>query len=141
MTGFTVVDGQWVSEKFERLASLLQDYDPNLELRWIPPANRTREDKEPFVIFDLRSNTPVLFAKEQDEPHQILARLWGIDNKHTNVLDKIEIEERAKRALEMKAWMDAKEEAADLAYFFKQSPLHTIKHNGKKFDHNRRRIE
>lgn len=138
--GFTVVDGQWVSEKFERLASLLQDYDPNLELRWIPPANRTREDKEPFVIFDLRSNTPVLFAKEQDEPHQILARLWGIDNKHTNVLDKIEIEERAKKALEMKAWMDAKEEAADLAYFFKQSPLHTIKHNGKKFDHNRRRI-
>lgn len=141
MTGFTVVDGQWVSEKFERLASLLQDYDPNLELRWIPPAVRTREDKEPFVIFDLRSNTPVLFAKEQDEPHQILARLWGIDNKHTNVLDKIEIEERAKKALEMKAWMDAKEEAAELAYFFKQSPLHTIKHNGKKFDHNRRRIK
>lgn len=141
MTGFIVADGQWVSEKFERLASLIQDYDASLELRWIPPVGRTREDKEPYVIWDTRTDTSVLFAKEQDEPHQILARLWGIDNVHNNVLDKIEIEENAKKALDMKAWMDKQEEAADLAYFFKQSPLHTIKHNGKKFDHNRRRIE
>lgn len=141
MTGFVVADGQWVSEKFERLASLIQDYDPNLQLMWIPPDKRTREDKEPFVVMDTRINQIVLYAKEQDEPHLILARLWGIDNKHHDVLDKLEIQERAKKALEMKEWMDAKEEAADLAYFFKQSPLHTIKHNGKKFDHNRRRIE
>lgn len=141
MSGFVVADGQWVSEKFERLASLIQDYDSNLELRWIPPDKRTREDKEPFVIFDKVSNTVVLYAKEQDEPHLILSRLWGIDNAQHNVLDRMEIEERAKKALEMKEWMDFQEEAASLAYFFKQSPLHTIRHNGKKFDHNRRRIE
>lgn len=141
MTGFVVADGQWVSEKFERLASLIQDYDPNLQLMWIPPDKRTREDKEPYVIVDTRINQVVLHAKEQEEPHLILARLWGIDNKHHNVLDKIEIQEKAKKALDMKAWMDKQEEAADLAYFFKQSPLHTIRHNGKKFDHNRRRIE
>lgn len=141
MSGFTVADGQWVSEKFERLASLIQDYDSNLELRWIPPDKRTRDDKEPFVVFDKISNTIVLYAKEQDEPHLILAKLWGIDNAHHSVLEKLEIQERAQKALDMKRWMDEQEEMANLAYFFKQSPLHTIRHNGKKFDHNRRRIE
>lgn len=138
---FVIAGDSWVSEKFERLASLIQDYDQNLELRWIPPAARTREDKEPFLIFDKVSDQPVLYAKEQDEPHQILARLWGIDNVKNNVLDRIEIEQAAQKALDMKEWMDKQEEAASLAYFFKQSPLHTIRHNGKKFDHNRRRIE
>lgn len=134
-------DGTWVSEKFERLASVINDYDHNLELRWIPPDKRTREDKHPFVIVDTRINQVVVYASELDTPEGILAKLWGIDNCKHNVLEQLEIQERAQKALEMKEWMDKKEEAIDLAFFFKQSPLHTIRHNGKKFDHNRRRIE
>jgi len=134
-------DGSWVSEKFEQLASVIQDYDHNLELRWIPPDKRTREDKHPYVIVDTRINQVVVYASELDTPEGILAKLWGIDNCKHNVLEQVEIQERAAKALEMKKWIDTKEEAADLAYFFKQSPLHTIRHGGKKFDHNRRRID
>ncbi len=40
--------GRWVSEHYERLARVVQDYDPQFELRWIPPEART--DPEAFLI-------------------------------------------------------------------------------------------
>lgn len=134
-------DGYWVSEKFERLAAVIKDYDASLELRWIPLANRTREDKNPYVVVDTRINQVVIYASELDTPVEILEKLWSIDNKHHNVLDKLEIRDRAQKALDYKRHMDELEEAAEMAYFLKQSPLHTIRMNGKKFDHNRRVIE
>lgn len=137
---YVVADGQWVNADFERLARMVQDYDETLELCWIPPAARTRDDKEPYAIRDTRTNSIVFFIKETDSPPEVIQRLFTSDNKHGNVLQRIEAAEDAKRAWEMKQREDEMEEAAHLAFFFKQSPLHTIKHNGKKFDHNRRPI-
>lgn len=145
MTQYVVTDdGQWVSADFERLARMVKDYDESLELVWIPPAARTRDDKEPFAIRDTRPQEGsgiIFFVKETDSPVDVIHRLFTGDNKHGNVLDRLQAREDAQRVWDMKAHEDQMAEAAELAFFFKQSPLHTIKHNGKKFDHNRRRIE
>lgn len=137
---YVVADGQWVNADFERLARMVKDYDEDLELCWIPPAARTRDDKEPYAIRDTRTQSIVFFVKETDSPVDVISRLFTGDNKHGNVLNRIEAAEDARRVWAMKKQQDEMEEAAHLAYFFKQSPLHTIKHNGKKFDHNRRLI-
>lgn len=133
--------GEWVSEEFERLARVIKEYDPALELRWIPPAKRTSDDKKPYVVIDTRSDYIVCYATELDTPVDILSRLFNADNLKGNVLTKIESQEAAIRALELKARMDMYDELADKANFLKNSPLQTVKMDGKKFDHNRKRIE
>lgn len=132
-------DGRWVDENYARLAEIVNDYDPYLQLRWIPPERRTREDKKPYVIVDTRTELPVIHASELDTPEIILTNLFMADNvRNGKVLDRIEAAEAATRALQMKEWIEKMEEGHDYAKFLVQSPLNTVRHNGKKFDENRR---
>lgn len=133
--------GHWVSEDFARLAEVVQDYDSALELRWIPPEHRTREDKEPYMIYDTRMNTVVFYASELDTPQGILEKLFRGDTAKHNVIANLEAADAAKKALEFKQKMEEYEEMADEAKFLAQSPLNTLRFNGKKLDHNRRVIE
>lgn len=133
-------DGRWVNEDFARLAEIINDYDSWLELRWIPPDKRTRDDKKPYMIVDTRTNIPVLFASELDTPQQILAWLLEADNINGSPLDRIELHNKAIELFEMKKRQEEIEEAMDYAKFLFQSPLNTIKANGKKYDHERRII-
>lgn len=133
-------DGTWVDENYERLARVIKDYDDLLELRYIPPQNRTREDKKPYVIVDTRTNTAVLYASELDTPQEILVKLFDSDNMRGNVLDRLESRERAYKIFELAKKKDALEEAEEQARFLLDSPLHTVRMNGRVFDHQRRVI-
>lgn len=132
--------GHWVSEKFSTLAEIVNDYDHYLELRWIPPDKRTRDDNKPYVIWDTRINRPVMFASELDVPEETLARLFMADNGRENVLSRLEATEAAVRAFQMKEWLNKMEEAHDQAEFLLKSPKNYLKFNGKKFDDQRRVI-
>lgn len=132
--------GEWVSEDFERLARVIKDYDQNLELRWIPPDRRTRDDKEPFAVVDTLTNTVVFHATETETPENILTRIFTADNKHGNVLDRLEARNAAIEIMNKKKQIDEMEELGDVANFLYYSPLNYVKHNGKKLDHNRRPV-
>lgn len=143
-------DGQWVSEKFERLQRVIQDYDPNLELAWIPPANRTREDKKPFCVVHTNPQNgkryTVLYASELDTPEHILARLWGADEKNGDVLSNLDKHNEAAEALRLKAKDDKWEEMHDKADFLFNTEKHWINmgrdDDGQliRMDDSRRRI-
>lgn len=109
--------GEWVSEKFERLARVVQDYDPQFELRWIPPEHRvTPEDHRAcYMIVDIITNLPVATCGELDTPEDLLTQLFNSDNKHGDVLTRLEARENAKRILQMKEEMDAAEERKEYA--------------------------
>lgn len=109
--------GEWVSETFERLARVVQDYDPQFELRWIPPEHRVTPDdhKSCYMIVDIVTNLPVATCGELDTPEDLLTQLFNSDNKHGNVLERLEAREAAKQALKMKAEMDEMEERRDYA--------------------------
>jgi hypothetical protein len=108
-------NGVWVDENFARLAEIVKDYDPYLELRWIPPGQRESdaEKKNPYCIIDTRSNYIVMFASERDTPQSILARLFTADNKHGSVLDRLDAENAAAEAFRMKAMIDDEEMKKD----------------------------
>ena len=112
-------DGQWVNEHFHRLAEIIQDYDPNLELQWIPPGQRDtdEEKKTPYRVIDRRGNYIVCFASERDSAEDILARLWGADNKHGSVLDRMEAKNAAVEAFKLKERMDEAEMQKDFAAY------------------------
>lgn len=133
------IDG-WISEKFSILAEIVAEYDRNLELRWIPPNNRTRDDKKPYVVVDKRSNYPVIYASDLDIPEQILASIIEGDNKNGDVLRKLEAQEAAAKLFQYKKYLIDMEEAADEVEFMVKSPLNVLKFKGKKFDDQRRVI-
>lgn len=110
-------DGRWVSENYERLARVVQDYDPQFELRWIPPEQRTdpEERKKPYVIVDIVTNSAVMFASELDTPAEILERLFLGDNTKGDVLAKIDAHNAAIEALKMKEQMDLEGERIEYA--------------------------
>jgi hypothetical protein len=133
--------GEWISDKFARLNEILQDYDPHLQLKWIPPDKRTRDDKKPYVVWDTVSDKPVVFAGEWEEPYDVLATVFQADSqKNGHVLDRLTAVENAYKLTRVKEYMDTMEQAADEAKFMMKSPLNTITMHGKKFDDQRRVI-
>jgi len=138
-----VIDGQWVSEEFATLAEVIKDYESSLELRWIPPENRktTNERAKPIVIWDLSKNIPVRYLSERDNPADVLAMLFESDNKHGNVLDRLDKREAALQLLEMRRQMDEAEELKDQSAFLMRTRKNYIKFNGKKLDDQLRPLE
>lgn len=135
--------GRWVSEKYARLAEIVEDYDPQFELRFIPPEHReTLEDKKKcYVIWDLATNSPVLFASELDEPETILSRLFWSDNKQGNVLDRIEAHNAAQEAFRMKEEMDRRAEAREkIAWLMGTRKNYINMGDGRVLDDQLRRI-
>jgi hypothetical protein len=102
-------DGRWVSAEYARMAQIIADYDPDLELAWVPPENRELNEEYPFAVLytDPRTHerSIALRVKETEFDHRILARLWQADNKNGNVLDRREAEDAAIRAIEMQKQM------------------------------------
>lgn len=133
-------DGRWVNADFERLARNIMDYDSSLQLCWIPPENRTREDKKPYAVVDTRTDTVVLYASELDTPVEILAKLYMADNKQGSVLERMEAHNLAVQNLEMQEWLDVRGDMADQAKFLIGSNRNYIRFNGKKLDEWRRPV-
>jgi hypothetical protein len=108
-------DGRFVSEKHERLARIVEDYDPSFYLAWIPPEHRSTPD-DITKCYAIIETTPtgqefvVMHAGELDEPTDILARLFNADNKNGNVLDALEAHNAAVQAMEYKEKLDQAEE-------------------------------
>lgn len=125
-------DGRWVSENYERLARVVQDYDQQFELRWIPPENRETPDdiKKCYVVWDIVANAPVLFAGELDTPEDILTRLFDSDNKHGNVLKRLDAHNAAVQAMRMKEQLDLAEERQDYVAWLMKTKQNYINMGG-----------
>lgn len=133
-------DGRWVNSTYERLARVINDYDENLQLCWIPPDKRTREDKKPYMILDIKTQSPIFYASELDTPVDILTRLYAADAKHGDVHEKLVAHNLAVEIMENQQWEDEREELRSQANFLLGSPLNTVKFKGRKLDHLRRPI-
>lgn len=128
-------DAGALSAKHMRIAEIIQDYDPSLELAWIPPQDRTAFDAEPFAIFHNGPHGRYLIGTfpESKMNHEIIAHLWGINNQNGSVLDKLELEEKAKEAIRLREIMDEQAEREDFAKSLIKSRLHRYRHNGKVY--------
>ena len=122
-----------LSADHARIAQIIHDYDDRLELAYIPPNMRTREDTHPYAVIYNNSDTGnrdiVMRLKEDEVDHRVLARLWGADSRNHNVLDVLEKEEAARQAMEMLRKEDEAAEKAELAAWMVKAPK-GAKHNG-----------
>jgi hypothetical protein len=127
--------GYALSEKHTRIAEIIRDYNPELELAWIPPDQRTAFDRNVFAIMhnSAKGRYVVGTFTEEQMDHRIIQHLFSIDNKNHDVLSELEREEAAKKALRMKETMDELEERKDFARSLIKSKKHWYRHNGKVY--------
>lgn len=128
--------GCFVSEKHRRVAEIIHDYDEDLALAFIPPQLRELDEQYPFALVHSPPGKPqyvVWKLKESEINEQLLARLWSSDTLKHDVLGHIEALDAARHALKLHEEMEAREEANDIGKTILKSPLHTFKHNGKKY--------
>lgn len=144
-------EGHFVSQKWMFLAEMLQDYNPSLELRWIPPDKRSAEDRDkPYMVAHrdrLGKEYIVLYASETDSPEEIMTRVIYSDMKHGDVLDRMEIRNNVNRLFELRRREEELAEQEEFAAWLlktnKVNPTFRDKNTGElvKLDDQLNRVE
>lgn len=131
--------GHFINAMHQRVAEIMHDYDPDLQLVWIPDAERTEphEREFPFAILHSppgRQPYVVRHVRESEVNERLLAWLWSNDAERSNPFATLEKIEDAKRAMELHAAQEARDEAQEIGAAILRSPLHTYRHNGKRYE-------
>lgn len=135
---FDPESGYLLSEKHIRIAQLIKEYDPNLELMWIPPEDRSSNEPQldTFCIA-YRSHTGdinvVRRLVESEVDERLIAWLWQNDMARQNpkdIIARLDAEVEQEKRDREKRHAEIREEARDKANTILRSPLHTFKHKG-----------
>jgi len=128
-------DGHWVNENHARIAELINDYDPSMDLVWIPPENRVKNGNEaPYAVRHTNKDgyQYLLFFVNDDElDHRVLGRIYEADLTKHDVQARIESDEKAYWALQRKIRQEKAEERMDFVRAVAGNNKSTFKHNGK----------
>jgi hypothetical protein len=110
------VDGHFVSQKQIRINEILQDYDPNLQLQWIPPDKRSAQDAAFRVVHFQPGRAPYLVCVADEADERLLARVFEADQANSpNKLNYIENYNRALELTKLKEAEAEREEAHEMA--------------------------
>lgn len=128
-------DGSFISQKVARIAELIQEYDPNLSVKWIPPNRRNPGDPAFAIVERNALGLEQIAYYVQDESfmdERLLARIYMGDNARNDVQAELEAHNRAVRRYQEVVKQEERDAQRDLALSMIRSPLHTYRHNGKK---------
>lgn len=134
--GYTISEGQLVSDRVQRIVMAIRDYSDELEVRWIPDRQADAEGIPKFKIVHCPPGQPefVLFhVKSEDEfDETVLLRIIQNDQRYSKVtLSEYEAWEKAKKLVEKQVYLDQMEQAQDIAAHILSSPQNTYKVNNE----------
>lgn len=126
-----------LSQKHMRVAEIIKDYDPDLELAYIPKAERTAFDARPFAIVHTNPANGyryvVMTCKEEEVDHTILARLFAANTDENDVIGQLEAHDTAVRLMEYHKRMEDMEEKREFMKTVITSKKNYYRHNGKVY--------
>jgi hypothetical protein len=110
---------EWVSQEFQNLAHVLNDYDPNLFLEMVPRSewDHLVDKSKIFRVVDTKRNVIVLYASAIDSPQEILGRVWSMDQDKNDVVAQMDAKNRAAQALILNKHAEELEAQKDLVLF------------------------
>lgn len=132
---FPTNDGHFISEKQRRINEILQDYDPRLELQWIPPGRRAPSD-EPFrVVHRPLNQPPYLVCTAQEADERLLATVLQADahRRDQTVLNFLDAYNSAREIYNAKKNQEKLDEAHELAASVIRSNKIHYRHGGVDF--------
>lgn len=134
--------GAFISEDMKTMATILHDYDARYSLVWIPPRDREVGDFKPYAIIETTDQFGQQVIRwmselEMKDPTHILAEIFEGDLRKHNaneVYARIYAKESAERLMKAKQAEEDAMARQDLFEFAAKTPLHTWRHNGRRFD-------
>lgn len=109
----------FVDQKWSYLAEMIGDYNPALELRWIPTDKRSPQDRsKPYIVVHTDASNReyiVLYASDLDTPEEIMTRIINSDMKHGNVQTRMDTRNTVNRLFELRAQEEQLAQEEDLA--------------------------
>lgn len=127
-----IVGDTFVSATVSRVVEAIHDYEPLIEVQWLPPAARGKGDStKPLPAFKLVYHDPnghpfTLFHvyEESEFDERVLMRIIANDNRHRTVSrTEYETWEETQRLMQKQKYLDELEAAADIAAHIIKSPL------------------
>jgi len=121
LAGVPVDDGHLVTAKAMRVVEIVRDFDPHLEVEWIPPERRLPGDSA-IRIVDTRlrglNRVVMSFSDEEEltrrEGQDVLERLFLADHSRGNPVARMEAANAAAEALRLKRERERMEEHLDI---------------------------
>lgn len=131
LAGVPMDDGSMVSAKAVRLVEIIRDYDPLLEVEWIPREHRLEGDSA-IRIVDTRQHglaRVVMSFRDEGEFTQrdgawVLERLFLADHSKSDPVARMEAGNAAAEILRAKRAYEERQEGLDLMKHALASPLH-----------------
>lgn len=127
------IDGQFVSQKVRQVVDAIREYEPTLEVQWLPPEVRGNRAAyriihnppggQPYIIMVVR--------KDEQFDSSVLQRLIVNDNRFNTAttLSEIEALEAAEKLIAKQKFDDLMEEANDIAAHTLRTPMNTYRIN------------
>jgi hypothetical protein len=132
--GAEFVDGQFVNQKVRQVVDAIREYCPEIEVQWVPPAQRKDGQAAYRLIHHPTGAKPyvmMVVRRDEDMDSRVLQRIIVNDRRYSDgpTLTDIEAHEAAERAVSKQAYLDALEEAHDIAAHALRTPLNTYRVN------------
>ena len=121
--------GYMLSEKHQRIAEIINDWDSHLSLVFIPQTERTDTDVYPFAVTftDNAFAAPhvVVYLQEDEVDERLIARLFDMRDNAKDPNAALDNLERASAIVRAKEQEDHQAELHDLAYHMWHTSKHT----------------
>ena len=132
--GYTISGGQLISDRVQRIVMAIQEYEPEIEVQWIPDRQAIAEGVPQFKIVHHQPDGHdfILFhVKNEDEfDERVLLRIIENDQRNGKVTyDEYSAWEKTKQLIEKQVYLDALEEAEDIAAHILATHKNTYKVN------------
>ncbi len=128
---FTVVDGRMVSERVQRICLAIKDYEPNIEIKWLPP--EARRDKATdtvlpayeIVYHENGQKITLMYVKDdKDFDERILWRIIVNDQRNGKQnWNEFSAWEESQKLIKKQEYLDELEQAQDIAEHVLKSHL------------------
>lgn len=131
-------DGHFISDRVSRTVQLIRQYDPNLDVVWLPPERRENPNDPEFYVVerlpDGRALPVFSILNESFMDERLLERIYELDSlKQDDVLGAMDARNKAKRDMLAAEAVDREAEILEVAAYVLRSPKSTYKHNGKVY--------
>ena len=132
-------EGYFISDNHRRVAEIVNDFDRNLEVQWIPPDKRDSlsEKEKPFRIIhrghgDGQPYT-VMELSDDEMNGKVIERLFQSRVDKNDIPAQVRAAQDAAKVLQLKRLQEEQEATRDFDVFRLKTPLHTFRHDGKVY--------
>lgn len=126
-----MVDGMVVSADITRVIRAIKEYEPELDVRWIPPAARKMGEAAFAIIHDAPGNAPYIMFyvdKEENFDDRVLLKIIANDQREgKRHYSEIEAVEATKKRMDHQIFLDYLEEKRDIVKHVLDSKLNDYK--------------